>query len=440
MEGLGVFDPMKFQMVAVRRSLEQLRPRLLLADAVGLGKTIQIGMILTELMRRGRANRILVLTKKSMLTQFQAELWNRFNLPLVRLDSLGIAKLRLRIPTNKNPFEVYQRVIISIDTLKDVGRYRHYLEATRWDVVVIDEAHFDFLQAAYRLLQESQPNYLPLEIEGRMITLTAPEDLNRRLGNPTQKNEMIFGATAIPQEAWPENNQFRLTDDVERVKLGITAARNTSGYWSKELLCSETHPIMQWLEERLLMQFARGEAPIITSRELADKELAFCFIGQVPSKAGTPLIVDAHAVRIRPGGDCEIAPLRETLAAAGFEQLANTQVPVRADIAEKFFIAAAVEASMEHLQAMEKQRQERVRPLLQQEERRLQQWSQKRCHIIDQRLSDLEPNSNTGKRLKKEREDMDKYLQHRQQHWRDMHLLPGESPITWLVLVIEGVK
>jgi type I site-specific restriction endonuclease len=59
MEGLGVFDPMKFQMVAVRRSLEQLRSRLLLADAVGLGKTIQIGMILIELMRRGRANRIL---------------------------------------------------------------------------------------------------------------------------------------------------------------------------------------------------------------------------------------------------------------------------------------------------------------------------------------------------------------------------------------------
>ena len=131
-EGLGVFNPFRFQEETVRRALQQLRPRLLLSDAVGLGKTIQVGMILSELMRRGRANRILVLAKKSMLTQFQAELWNRFNIPLVRLDSTGIAKVRLKIPGNKNPFEVFHRVILSIDTLKNVARYEHFLKDTRW--------------------------------------------------------------------------------------------------------------------------------------------------------------------------------------------------------------------------------------------------------------------------------------------------------------------
>ena len=158
----------------------------------GLGKTIQVGMILSELMRRGRANRILVLAKKSMLTQFQSELWNRFGIPLVRLDSAGIAKLRLRIPANKNPFEVYHRVIISIDTLKNVGSYRHFLENTRWDCVVIDEAHnvagasVPERHLAYRLarllsrrtdsmlLTTATPHNGKRETFGRLISLLDP--------------------------------------------------------------------------------------------------------------------------------------------------------------------------------------------------------------------------------------------------------------------------
>jgi exonuclease VII large subunit len=151
------------------------------------------------------------------------------------------------------------------------------------------------------------------------------------------------------------------------------------------------------------------------------------------------LVVDAHAVRIRSGGRCEIAPLRETLAAAGFEKLANTKAPARVPAAE-MLISSAVDASVQHLRSLEKQRQEKVKPLLKQEEQRLKQWSQKRRSIIDQRLTELEANSTTAKRLQREREEMDKYLKDRQQHWKDMHLLPGESPITRLVLVIEGVN
>lgn len=135
-------DPLDYQLSAVRQALsdEHIRPRILLADAVGLGKTLEIGMILAELVRRGRGERILVVTPKHVMEQFQQELWTRFAIPLVRLDSKGIQKVRQKLPASKNPFTYFPRVIVSMDTLKS-PKYRAQLQKVRWDAVVIDEIH-----------------------------------------------------------------------------------------------------------------------------------------------------------------------------------------------------------------------------------------------------------------------------------------------------------
>ncbi|MFI9002944.1 DEAD/DEAH box helicase [Streptomyces sp. NPDC053541] len=138
-----LLDPLPYQRRPAELALSgaNLRPRLLIADVVGLGKTLEIGLTLAELIRRGRGERILVVTPQHVLEQFQHELWTRFAIPLVRLDSVGIERIQREIPAGRNPFTFFKRVIVSIDTLKNTDQYRHHLEQIRWDAVVIDESH-----------------------------------------------------------------------------------------------------------------------------------------------------------------------------------------------------------------------------------------------------------------------------------------------------------
>ncbi len=138
---MGLADRMDYQLRPAHLALSNLRPRILIGDAVGLGKTLEIGITLTELIERGRGERILVVTPRAVLEQFQHELWTRYAIPLVRLDSEGIQKVRQTLPASRNPFSYYYRAIVSIDTLKNPARYRHHLAGQRWDVVVIDECH-----------------------------------------------------------------------------------------------------------------------------------------------------------------------------------------------------------------------------------------------------------------------------------------------------------
>lgn len=163
----AAMDLMDFQLEPAQISLQRPRQRILIADTVGLGKTLEAGILMSELMARGKGKRILVVTVKSMMTQFQKELWNRFTIPLVRLDSNKIQKVRAQLPSNYNPFFYYDKTIVSIDTLKRDIEYRTHLENSWWDIIVIDEAH----NVAERGNHQAQRSRLAQLLSGRSDTL-----------------------------------------------------------------------------------------------------------------------------------------------------------------------------------------------------------------------------------------------------------------------------
>ena len=200
----AAMDSVPYQLDPAIQALQQPRQRILIADAVGLGKTLACGILVSELIRRGKGKRILVLAVKSMLTQFQKEMWSRFTIPLVRLDSVGIHRVRSRIPTKHNPFYYYDKSIISIDTLKQDIEYRTYLENAYWDIIVIDEAH----NVAERGKGSSQRARLAQLLSGRsdtLIMLSATPHDGKARSFASLMNMLDPTAIANPDDYGPED-------------------------------------------------------------------------------------------------------------------------------------------------------------------------------------------------------------------------------------------
>ncbi len=130
-----------YQLAPALRLLAKPRPSLLVADDVGLGKTVEAGLALLELLARGRADRTLVVTPPGLMDQWHDELLEKFGLDFTILDNAaGVARVQTSLPAGVNPWDALPRVITSLDFIKK-ETVRHRALRKRWDLVIVDEAH-----------------------------------------------------------------------------------------------------------------------------------------------------------------------------------------------------------------------------------------------------------------------------------------------------------
>jgi len=126
-------DLLPHQILLTRDVVAMNRRRLLIADDVGLGKTIETGMVIRELVTRGLAQRILIVCPAGLIKNWQRELRECFRL---HFDVLG-----LDFQDSGIAWETHHRVIASIDTIKQPRRTERLLAGPNWDMVIFDEAH-----------------------------------------------------------------------------------------------------------------------------------------------------------------------------------------------------------------------------------------------------------------------------------------------------------
>ncbi len=132
--------PISYQMVPVLMALNLKNVRLLLADDVGLGKTIESGLILQELLGRKRINRVLFVTPANLREQWQTILKHFFGIDAVIMSRRNRRYLESELLVGGNPWGYYNFIITSIDYGKRPGVKEEILQFD-WDMIVIDEAH-----------------------------------------------------------------------------------------------------------------------------------------------------------------------------------------------------------------------------------------------------------------------------------------------------------
>lgn len=138
--GRIAFEPRAYQLAPLLMALRQDVVRLLIADDVGIGKTIEAGLILRELIDRGDIERFAVLCPPHLVDQWVGELKAKFSIDATAVTAGDAARLERDLPVATSVFEAYPYTVVSLDFIKGERRFNDFLRACP-EMVVVDEAH-----------------------------------------------------------------------------------------------------------------------------------------------------------------------------------------------------------------------------------------------------------------------------------------------------------
>lgn len=146
----GAVEPDDYQLVPLLKALRMPRVNLMIADDVGLGKTIEAGLIINELLIRRRINRVLILCPAALRIQWKDEMQNKFSLPFDIIDQQSTVRLKKEVGLEANPWRYHNRAIASYHYLKQaliLEQFHNSFEIKDgsprlpWDMLIVDEAH-----------------------------------------------------------------------------------------------------------------------------------------------------------------------------------------------------------------------------------------------------------------------------------------------------------
>ncbi len=208
----SVIDLLPYQLEPALAVIRHSAARVLIADGVGMGKTIQAGLVLNELVARRASTRALILLPAGLREQWSAELATRFGLRAIGADSSWLAGMGRTLPADVNPWSLPGIYVASLDFIKQ-PEVLGPVEETIWDLVVVDEAH----QAAPGTARHAAVHALAAQAR-RVVLLTATP----HSGDPAQFEALCrIGSTTAGESRMIVFRRSRSHAGLERVRQSV---------------------------------------------------------------------------------------------------------------------------------------------------------------------------------------------------------------------------